>query len=160
MKRDYLNSAHGKRAMKAMIKKKTILRLVLGSLLLALPACQNLTSPNFNFADVDDLLNNPTRASIQTAAQGLMIGNRAYYGTGPNDMISALGMLGRESYNHDTADPRFEGAYLRGPLDPSENAFGGNYWQEPYANIKLGSIVLLGVDALSDAGDVGFTPGD
>ncbi len=150
MKPDDLNSAHGKRAMKAMIKKKTIRRLLLGSLVIALPACKNLTSPNFNFGDVDELVENPSRASTQAAVQGLLIGARVYIGTGPNDILTALGEMGRESYNHDNQDPRFESEYLRGPLDPRSPAFGGNFWAEPYANIKLGEIVLAALEVLPD----------
>ena len=159
MKPDDLNSAHGKRAMKAMIKKKTIRRLVLGSLVIALPACKDLTSPNFNFGDVDELAENPSRASTQATAQGLLIGARLYIGTGPNDILTALGEMGRESYNHDNQDPRFESEYLRGPLNPASPAFGGNFWAEPYANIKLGQIVLQSLEVLPDdpAKSTGFT---
>ena len=155
MKRDDLNSADGKTAM---ISRRIPLRMVLGGLLLALPACKNLTSPNFNFGDVDDLAENPSRASTQVTAQGLTIGSRLYYGTGPNDLVSALGMLGRESYNHDALDPRFESEYLRGPLDAGSPAFGGNFWAEPYANIKLGSVALAALDVLPDDPANGFTP--
>jgi len=157
MKPDDLNSVHGKRAMKAMIKKKTIRRLLLGSLVIALPACKGLTSPNFNFGDVDELVDNPSRASTQAAAQGLLLGSRLYIGTGPNDILTGLGLMGRESYNHDNQDPRFESEMLRGPLNPASPAFGGNFWAEQYANIKLGQIVLQALDALPDDPSNGFT---
>lgn len=157
MKPDDLNSAHGKRAMKAMIKKKTIRRLLLGSLVIALPACKDLTSPNFNFGDVDELVENPSRASTQALAQGLFLGSRLYMGTGPNDILTATGLMGRESYNHDNQDPRFESEYLRGPLNASSPAFGGNFWAEQYANIKLGQIVLASLDVLPDDPANGFT---
>ncbi len=122
----------------------------LGAALLALPACQTLESPNANFGDLEELESNPTRAGIATAAQGLIIGHRQYH-LGPNDLVSMLGILGRESYNHDVADPRFESEMLASDLQPSSPAFGGNYWSEPYSFIKLANILLTGTDQVDEA---------
>lgn len=121
--------------------------------------CSDLTSPNFNFIDLDDLREDPNRATVVNAAQGLLIGSRAYVGAGANDLVGQLGILGRESYNIDPNDPRFESEMLRGDFSPDAPAFGGNFWFEPYSNARLGSLVLTAVDQLPDdpaAG--GFTP--
>ncbi len=128
---------------------KIWLPLLAGGLLLGAPACTDLTSPNYNFGDLDELVNNPTPTSINTAAVGVLYGNRIYMRTG-NDYVSMLGILGRESYYNDIADPRFETEMLGSALNPGSPAFGGNYWQEPYENIRLGQITLDGVGQLSD----------
>jgi hypothetical protein len=119
-------------------------------LLVSFNGCDSLTSPNSNFGDLDELTGNPNRVSLATAAQGLIIGYRAYF-LGPNDLVSGLGILGRESYNHDVADPRFESEMLGGDLQPSSPAFGGNFWSEPYLDIKLAQILLDGADQVDDA---------
>ncbi|MFQ5678710.1 MAG: RagB/SusD family nutrient uptake outer membrane protein [Gemmatimonadota bacterium] len=127
-------------------------------LLLVATGCKDLESPNFNFADLDDLRSNPTRANVTAAIQGLLIGSRIYVGQGPNDIVSELGILGRQSYNLDNQDPRFESQLLRqGGMDPAAPAFGGNYWLEPYANIRLGDLVLNALDQLPDDPLAGFT---
>jgi hypothetical protein len=108
-----------------------------------------LNSPNDNFGDLEEITSNPTRISVNTLALGLLFGQRVYL-RDPNDYVGQLGVLGRESYNNDIADPRFESEMLGGPLDGSSAAFGGNFWDEPYANIRLGQITLDGVDQLDD----------
>ncbi|MGH7541340.1 MAG: RagB/SusD family nutrient uptake outer membrane protein [Gemmatimonadota bacterium] len=124
--------------------------LAVAACAIALAACDSLTSPNANFGDLDELQTNPTRAGLATAAQGLIIGYRDYF-VDPNDYVSMLGILGRESYNHDIADPRFESEMLGGDLQPSSPAFGGNFWSQPYANIRLADILLTGLDQVDDA---------
>lgn len=132
--------------------KRIVMPLLLSGTLMAAGSCTSLTSPNFNFADLDDLLQNPTRAKLINAAQGLLIGNRVYVGAAVNDLNGQLGILGRESYNLDNQDPRFESTMLRPPnLDPAAPAFGGNFWSEPYANARMGDIVLRGLEACDPA---------
>jgi hypothetical protein len=53
-----------------------------------------------------------------------------------------LGILGREVYNFDAADPRFVTEMMLGPLDGGSPAFGGNLYQPFYANIRTGNILL------------------
>lgn len=124
-------------------------------------ACSDLTSPNSNFIDLDDLRGNPNRTTVINATQGLLVGIRAYVGAGANDLVGQLGILGRQSYNLDPNDPRFESEMLRGTFSPDAPAFGGNFWFEPYSNARLGNIVLTALDQLPDdpaAG--GFTPAE
>ncbi len=132
-----------------------MLRRIVGPLfavaiLVGLVGCENLTSPNSNFGDLAELTSNPDRAGLATTAQGLIIGYRQYH-LAPNDIVAQLGILGRQSYNHDIADPRHESEMLGGTLQASSPAFGGNYWSEPYANIKLADILLDGTDQVDDA---------
>jgi hypothetical protein len=114
---------------------------VLGSL--ALPAC-DLDITDLNNPPLDDIVNNPTRANVAAACTGLLIGNRAGHAAA-NGFVSQLGILGRESYNFDAADPRYVGELLEGQLNPG-SPFGGNFWGGPYANLRLASIVLGALD--------------
>ena len=130
--------------------RRNLIALAVMGLFVGLSGCETLTSPNSNFGDLDELVSNPDRASLATAAQGLLIGYRAYF-ISDNDMVSMLGILGRESYNLEVADPRFESEMLGGDLQPSSPAFGGNFWAEPYLDIKLAQILLDGTDQVDDA---------
>src|SRR5213593_3790946 len=114
--------------------------------------CKDLNVPNLNSPALDDLLNNPTRSKIATAATGLLIGTRTGIAA-QNGYVSLLGIVGRESYNFDPADPRFVTEMMVGPLDGGSPAFGGNLWANPLRNILNANIVLTVVDrvpAMSD----------
>src|SRR5213593_589398 len=52
------------------------------------------------------------------------------------------GILGREGYRLDTADPRFTTELLAGPLDPSNDAFGGGQWAAEFRAIQSGYAIL------------------
>ena len=115
--------------------------------------CKDLDVPNLNSPALDDLLNNPTRSKIATAATGLLIGTRSGIAA-QNGYVSLLGIVGRESYNFDPADPRFVTEMMVGPLDGGSPAFGGNLWGFPYRNILNANVVLAATDrvpAMSDA---------
>jgi hypothetical protein len=116
---------------------------------LAVGGCDTLTVPDFNNPGLEDLQQDPSRVNIQLLAQGLQIGARATISARAG-YISALGILGRESYNFDPSDPRFLTGLLIGPLDGSSNAFGGAHWVPRYANIRNANIAL---DLLDQSGD-------
>lgn len=111
-----------------------------------LTAC-DLTVPDYNNADLNDLQNNPTRSGVATAATGLLVAMRDEFDD-RNGYVSLIGILGRESYNFDGADPRFITEMLEGPLDPASPAFGANLWEERYRNIRQGDIILNALDGL------------
>jgi starch-binding outer membrane protein, SusD/RagB family len=111
-------------------------------------ACKDLIVPDYNNSSLDDLTLNPTPAKITTAAQGLLIGTRVDVGA-QNGYVSLLGILGRESYNFDPADPRFITEMLIGPLDGGSPAFGGNLFADPYRNIRNANILLGAVDKVT-----------
>jgi hypothetical protein len=114
---------------------------------LALAAC-DLDVPDLNDPSLDDLRNHPTAISIGAACTGLLIGNRGNVAA-EGGYVSQLGILGRESYNFDAADPRYIGELLAGDLSPG-SPFGGNFWAGPYANIQLGNVILGALDKVSD----------
>lgn len=128
----------------AMLKRTTLL-VALGSVLLA--GCDDLTVPDYNNPSIEDLQSNPTRTGVVTATTGLLAGARFNLAE-PNAYISLLGILGRESYNFDVAEPRFVQELLVGPLTPG-GAFGGNLWTLRYRNIRNANIVLNSLDQVS-----------
>src|SRR6266545_5895062 len=116
--------------------------------LVAAGGCKDLDVPNLNSPALDDLLNNPTRSKIALASTGLLIGTRAGIAA-QNGYVSLLGILGRESYNFDPADPRFITEMLIGPLDPGSPAFGANLFAFPYRNIRNANILLDAVESVA-----------
>ncbi len=118
------------------------------AVLLTAWACSDLTVPDYNNPSLEDLQNNPTPAKIAQAAQGLLVGTRVQQGT-QNGYVSLLGIIGRESYNFDPADPRFIVEMLIGPLDRGSPAFGGSLFAAPYANIRNANTLLSALDGVA-----------
>jgi len=132
--------------------KKTI-ALALCAATLSLGAC-NLDIPDYNNPSIDELLENPTPSGVKAAATGLLIGSRAGK-SAQNGYVAHLGILGRESYTFDAADPRFVTEMLTGPgLDPGSPAFGGNFWAGPYGNIRNANTVLAATDKVNGLSDM------
>jgi hypothetical protein len=118
---------------------------VLGSLVI--PAC-DFDVPDLNNPNLDDLENNPTSVSVGAACTGLLIGGRVNVAAA-NGYVSQLGILGREAYNFDSADPRYVGELIQGTLNAG-SPFGGAVWIFPYRNLRLGSLVLGAVEKVAD----------
>ncbi len=110
-------------------------------------AC-DLDVPDLNDPGIDQLEDSPTRANVTAACTGLLIGNRAPYAA-TTGYVSQLGVLGREAYVFDAADPRLINELLSGELNPG-SPFGGGFWAGPYANIRLANIVQRVVDRVAD----------
>ena len=105
------------------MKKMTTMALALCATM-GLGGC-DMTVPDLNNPGVESIRDNPTRSSVLSATTGLLIGHRNGKGA-QNGLISQLGVLGRESYILDTADPRYVSELLSGEhLDPGSPAFGG-----------------------------------
>jgi hypothetical protein len=127
--------------MKIRNMKKTTKALLALCATLGLGGC-DLTVTDLNRPSVESLEETPTRSGIISAATGLLIGHRAGTAT-QNGYVSMVGVLGRESYVLDTADPRYVSEMLAGNgLDPGSPAFGGNFWTNPYANIRNANTLL------------------
>jgi starch-binding outer membrane protein, SusD/RagB family len=114
---------------------------------LALAAC-DLDVPDLNNPSLDDLKNHPDAISVGAACTGLLIGNRGGKAA-ENGNVVQLGILGREAYNLDAADPRYITELLVGELNPG-SPFGGAFWGGPYANIQLGNVILGALDKVTD----------
>jgi hypothetical protein len=125
------------------------MRFISLTLVVALAAAGcDLDVPDLNNPGIDELEENPTRVTVGAAATGLLIGNRANTAAA-NGLVAQLGILGREAYNFDQADPRFIGELLQGPLNPG-SPFGGNFWLFPYANIRIANIMQRVAENVSD----------
>jgi hypothetical protein len=117
---------------------------------LALAAC-DLNVPDLNDPSLDDLKNHPDAISVGAACTGLLIGNRGGKAA-ENGYVVQLGILGREAYNFDAADPRYISELLVGELNAG-SPFGGAFWGGSYANIQLGNVILGVLDKVTDLSD-------
>ena len=127
------------------------LRILLAAAV-GLGGCSDLTVPDYNNPSIESLQGQPSRNTVAQAAVGMLIGARAQVGL-QNGYVSLLGILGRESYNFDPADPRFITEMLVGPLDGGSPAFGGNLFEQPYRNIRLGNSLLEALGRVSELSD-------
>src|SRR5262245_13472774 len=129
---------------------KTTAKVLIGGLafagvLLTAGACSEVTVPNYNNPSLEQLTGSPTIGTVNTATVGMLINLRGRVGT----EASAMGILGKESYNLDQAEPRNVLSYLQGPIEP-----GGFVqdlsWTTGYRNLRQGATVLEAVDKVAD----------
>jgi hypothetical protein len=114
-------------------------------LLGGLGACSEVTVPNYNTPNTDALITSPNAATVNTTVAGLLAGMRAGVGT----HATVLGILGREVYNLDQAEPRNVLAYLGGPLEPG--GFGTDMgWTNSYRNLRTATTILEALDKVPD----------
>jgi hypothetical protein len=119
-------------------------------------ACNSLGVTDLNNPGLESLQDSPTRAGVLSIATGLQVTGRYSVGqqTGYN---VELGILARELYNIDQADPRFVTELLIGPLDGGSGAYGGNHYAQPYASIRTANILFRAVSKLPEDPQVGLT---
>ncbi len=127
--------------------------------MLLLGGCNSLDVGDLNAPGVNETQNNPTRVGVLSLATGLQIGSR--FGMGQqNGYPALLGIVGRELYNFDPADPRFVTEMLVGPLDGGSPAFGGNLFSQGYSDIRTANILLRAMGKLSDTPPGGMSPAE
>lgn len=108
-------------------------------------ACREVTVPNYNSPNVDQLTSAPTASTVNTTVLGLLVGARATVGA----YATTLGVLGREVYNLDGAEPRNVLAFLVGPLEPG--GFGTDMgWTATYRQLLTAFTVLEAVERVPD----------
>jgi hypothetical protein len=101
--------------------------------------------PNYNNPNLEQLTNSPTASAINNAIVGLVISLRDRVGT----EASAMGILGKESYNLDQAEPRNVLGYLQGPIEPG-GFVQDMSWTAGYRNLLQAAVVLAGVEKVQD----------
>ena len=102
--------------------KKTMLMALCASSL-GLGAC-GLDIPDLNNPSLESLQDAPTRASIEAASTGLLLGNRAGM-CAQTGYVAHLGILGRELFTLAAAAPRYVTEMVRGEqLAPGSPASG------------------------------------
>jgi hypothetical protein len=121
---------------------------IAAALALAPAAACDLDVSDLDNPGINELLENPTRVGISSACTGLQISNRRNQAAA-NGYITQLGILGREAYNFDQADPRYIGELLEGELQRG-SPFGGNFWAGPYASVRLANIVENALERVPD----------
>ncbi|MFP2962464.1 RagB/SusD family nutrient uptake outer membrane protein [Myxococcus sp. 1LA] len=119
---------------------------------LGLSGCGSMDVPDLNNPSLDDFRERPTRPAVLTAATGLLVGHRAGVAA-PNGYVAQLGIIGREAYVIDAADPRSIDELLGPTLDPGGPAFGGNHWTNPYLNIRNANALLDSLDKVPNTPD-------
>jgi hypothetical protein len=128
--------------------------------LLLVGGCDDIDVGDLNNPGLENLQESPTRAGILNLATGIQIGSRYTMGN-QNGYLALLGILGRELYNFDANDPRYITEMLIGPLDPGSPAFGGNLYQNFYASIRTGNILLQAMNNLTPTDALsGLTPAE
>ena len=124
--------------------RRVVVLLALAAPPLSFSACRESTVPNFNTPNIEGLLDGPDAATVNTTVVGLLVGLRANVGT----WATGLGILGREVYNLDPAEPRNVLSYLIGPLEPG--GFVADVgWTASYRNIRTAVTVLEAIDKVS-----------
>jgi hypothetical protein len=112
---------------------------------LAAAACQEVTVPSLNNPIIESLTDNPDISTINVSTIGMLITLRDRVGT----EASAMGILGKESYNLDQAEPRNVISYLQGPIEP-----GGFVqdlgWTAGYRNVVQGTAILEAVEKMPE----------
>jgi hypothetical protein len=117
--------------------------------LLGFGACGSPEFPDPNNPGLEEFEKNPTPAGVNAATTGLLLGYRLGKNT-LNGYVALLGVLGREAYVLEAGDARYITEMLGAPqLDPGSPAFGGNFWELPYRNIRNAYIVLHAVDKVA-----------
>jgi starch-binding outer membrane protein, SusD/RagB family len=105
--------------------------------------CESVEILNTNNPSIDQLTQNPTAATVATAAQGMQITIRGLAGT----YAQTAGIFGREVYNLDPSEPRTVNGYLVGPLEPG--GFGIEFgFGAAYRGIRAGEGILTATDQL------------
>jgi len=107
-------------------------------------ACKDVTVPNYNNPSVEQLTGNPTAGTVNTALVGLLINLRGRV----NTEAQSMGILGKESYNLDQAEPRNVLGFLQGPIEP-----GGFVqdlsWTAGYRNLQQAAVILAVLDKVA-----------
>jgi hypothetical protein len=107
-----------------------------------LGGCGDLTVPDLNNPSLESFQETPTRTAVINASTGLLIGTRIGW-TNQNGYVALTGVLGREGLVVDSADPRYINEMLQAAsLNAGSPAFGGNFWNAPYANIRNANTLL------------------
>lgn len=130
------------------MKKTTYLNFLMVALSgLMMISCSS--SSDLSFADP----NNPdeTSATIQLLVTGAEAEMRSEMGI----YLRAVGIMGREAYYFEGADPRYSGELLTGPIDPG-GFLTGRPWTARYRVVKNCNLILEKAAEEGDSGAAGF----
>src|SRR5262245_23971775 len=115
--------------------------------LAAVTACKDVARPDLNNPSLEGLENNPSRVTITQAIRGVVEGHRQNSG-----FPLQFGIIGREVYNLQSAEPRWTGELLgTGPLGPA--SFGNAIWGGQYRTVRTADVLLGALGASSQITD-------
>jgi hypothetical protein len=123
----------------------TAMHLGLLAAALSLAACRDVTVPNYNAPNVDQLTQAPTAKVVNGAVLGLLGGERAVAAA----YADGLGVLGRESLHIDASESRFVSVWLQGPLTQDVSGFIDFGWSATYRQVRGGYTILAVVDRVT-----------
>ena len=127
-------------ARRAGIRRLGVGVLASGLAATAASAC-DLVVPDYNNPSVEDLQNNPNRAAVAAAAQGLLFDTRITAA----DMVMWVGAFGREVYPMAPTGSALPGS-VRDPWDGTLWV-GTQVWGEAYQNIRNANLLLEALGA-------------
>jgi hypothetical protein len=125
--------------------------------IIALAAVMPMAACTLDISDLnnpgeDELRENPSPEFVRATATGLLIGHREIHRE-TSGYVSHLGVLAREAYNFDTGDPRYRTEMLSDSLNGGSRVFGGNFWEDPYANIHMTLLLIEALDEVQGFSD-------
>jgi hypothetical protein len=115
-------------------------------LVLAIGGCREVTVPNYNAPNVDQLTSAPTARVVNGAVLGMLAGERST----ATVYAVALGVLGRESLRIDASESRFVSVWLQGPLTQGMGSFIDFGWSATYWQLRGGATILDVVDRVTN----------
>src|SRR5687768_8697665 len=115
---------------------------------LAGAACKDTAEPDRNNPSLEGVQDNPSRVTVTQMVRGTLEGYRLNSG-----FPLAFGIIGRDAYNLQSAEPRNTGELLgTSNLDPG--GFGSGFWGAQYRTARTANVLLESLPsstALSDA---------
>src|SRR5205823_9914461 len=125
------------------LRRRLAVGATLGALLLV-DACSSFFDvPNTNQPNLEDLVNNPTRAKLSAAATGIFASARGDI----QGIVWRLGSLGREGINlSGNNQPDYQEPYFLAALTGN---FGGALWAGRYAAIRNVNIYLTALERVA-----------
>ncbi|MSR06957.1 MAG: RagB/SusD family nutrient uptake outer membrane protein [Gemmatimonadetes bacterium] len=114
--------------------------------LLVLGAACELDVPDYNGLSLGDLINNPSKATIGSAATGIIVLSRSENRSTQVGYIETIGSMGRESHTLDISNPGTSNDRFRVIVTGRP----GTVWSQAYRSMRQQKIVLQAVDAATD----------
>ncbi|HEY0035520.1 MAG TPA: RagB/SusD family nutrient uptake outer membrane protein [Longimicrobium sp.] len=122
---------------------KPRLRLPLIAATLAMSACGDLTTPDYNRPGLDDLRDRPNATLVNAASVGMLASSRL----DADLYVRYLGVLGREMQYLDQNEARWLSELAAGRLNSSSFA-GGGLWTNRYGTVRQGYTLITALEKL------------
>ena len=122
--------------------------VAIAAVALIVAACKDTAEPDANNPSLEGVQNNPSRVTVTQMVRGVLEGYRLN-----SNFPLAFGIIGRDAYNLQSAEPRNTGELLgTSNLDPG--GFGSGFWGGQYRTVRTAEVLLASLEsstALTDA---------